>query len=142
MSTIFVDIRFFRVYHVVSCPTNKRDESARSMLETGFTFLENIEMVLGDRLRLLRKQKHLQQSDIRTRTGLSRSYISSVEHCHTVPNIETLEIFACALEVPLHRLFYEGEEPPELSNLPKRKSADDIVWGTKPRRCGIIACSQ
>ena len=34
------------------------------------------------------------------------------------------------MEVPLYQLFYEGEEPPELPNLPKRKSADDIAWGS------------
>jgi hypothetical protein len=33
------------------------------------------------------------------------------------------------MEVPLYQLFYDGEEPPELPNLPKRKSADDIAWG-------------
>jgi hypothetical protein len=34
------------------------------------------------------------------------------------------------MEVPLYQLFYDGEEPPELPNLPKRKSADDIAWGS------------
>ncbi len=27
------------------------------------------------------------------------------------------------------KVFYDVEEPPKLPNLPKRKSADDIVWG-------------
>src|SRR2546422_3271984 len=35
-----------------------------------------------------------------------------------------------ALEVPLYQLFYDGEEPPELPNLPKRKTADEIAWGS------------
>jgi hypothetical protein len=34
------------------------------------------------------------------------------------------------MEVPLYQLFYDGEEPPVLPNLPKRKSADDIAWGS------------
>ena len=34
------------------------------------------------------------------------------------------------MEVPLYQLFYDGEEPPELPNLPKRTSADDIAWGS------------
>jgi hypothetical protein len=37
---------------------------------------------------------------------------------------------ARALECPLYQLFYDGEEPPVLPNLPKRKSGEDIVWGT------------
>jgi transcriptional regulator with XRE-family HTH domain len=62
---------------------------------------------------------------------LLRCYISRVENGHTVPAIETLEKLARALEVPLYQLFYDGEEPPELPNLPKRKSADDIAWGSR-----------
>jgi transcriptional regulator with XRE-family HTH domain len=53
-----------------------------------------------------------------------------VENGHTVPGIETLEKLARALEVPMYELFYDGEEPPKLPNLPKRKSSDDIAWGS------------
>jgi len=34
------------------------------------------------------------------------------------------------MEVPLYQLFYDGEEPPKVPNLPKRKTADDIAWGS------------
>lgn len=93
-------------------------------------------MIIGDRLRSLREEKSLSQGDIEKRTGLLRCYISRVENGHTVPAIETLEKMARALEVPLYQLFYDGEEPPELPNLPKRKTADEIAWGStgKERR--------
>ena len=87
-------------------------------------------MVIADRLRALREEKQLSQGDIGNRTGLLRCYISRVENCHTVPAIETLEKMARALEVPMYRLFYDGEEPPKLPNLPKRKSSDEIAWGS------------
>jgi len=87
-------------------------------------------MIIADRLRILREEKKFSQGDVEKRTGLLRCYISRVENGHTVPAIETLEKMARALEVPLYQLFYDGEEPPELPNLPKRKSADDIVWGS------------
>ena len=87
-------------------------------------------MIIGDRLRDMREQKKLSQGDIEKRTGLLRCYISRVENGHTVPAIETLEKLARALEIPLYQLFYEGEEPPKLPNLPKRKSSDDIAWGS------------
>ncbi len=90
-------------------------------------------MIIGDRIRLLRETKKLSQGDIEKRTGLLRCYISRVENGHTVPAIETLEKLARAMEVPLYQLFYDGEEPPELPNLPKRKSADDIAWGSRER---------
>src|SRR5258708_9353986 len=80
----------------------------------------NICMIIGDRLRALREEKKLSQGDIEKRTGLLRCYISRVENGHTVPAIETLEKLARALECPLYQLFYDGEEPPQLPNLPKR----------------------
>src|SRR5712671_5220144 len=78
----------------------------------------------------MREEKKLSQGDIEKRTGLLRCYISRVENGHTVPAIETLEKLARALEVPLYQLFYEGEEPPKLPNLPKRKSSGDTAWGS------------
>ena len=87
-------------------------------------------MIIGDRLRALREEKKLSQGDIEKRTGLLRCYISRVENGHTVPAIETLEKLARALECPLYQLYYDGEEPPQLPNLPKRKSSDDIAWGS------------
>ncbi len=86
-------------------------------------------MIIGDRLREMREEKKLSQGDIEKRTGLLRCYISRVENGHTVPAIETLEKVARALEVPLYQLFYEGEEPPQVPNLLKRKSSDKNVWG-------------
>jgi len=87
-------------------------------------------MVISDRLRQLREEKKLSQGDIEKRTGLLRCYISRVENGHTVPSIETLEKLARALEVPLYQLFYDGEKPPEVPNLLKRKSADGAAWGS------------
>ena len=87
-------------------------------------------MIIGDRLRTMREEKHFSQGDIEKKTGLLRCYISRVENGHTVPAIETLEKMARALEVPMYQLFYDGEEPPKLPNLPKRKSSEDIAWGS------------
>lgn len=87
-------------------------------------------MIIADRLRALREHKKFSQGDIEKRTGLLRCYISRVENGHTVPAIETLEKMARALEVPLYQLFYEGEEPPKLPDLLKRKSSNENAWGT------------
>jgi transcriptional regulator with XRE-family HTH domain len=48
-------------------------------------------MVIGDRLRELRRQKKLSQAQIENRPGLQRAYLSRVENGHTVPTIDTLE---------------------------------------------------
>ena len=87
-------------------------------------------MLISDRLRSIREEKNLSQGDIEKRTGLLRCYVSRVENGHTVPAVETIEKFARALEVPIYQLFYDGDKPPELPNLPKRKTAADIAWGT------------
>jgi transcriptional regulator with XRE-family HTH domain len=98
----------------------------------------NAAMIIGDRLRALREEKKFSQGDIEKRTGLLRCYISRVENGHTVPAIETLEKMARALEVPLYQLFYDGEEPPELPNLPKRKTADEIVFGSSGKEARFL----
>ena len=87
-------------------------------------------MLISDRLRSIREEKNLSQGDIEKRTGLLRCYVSRVENGHTVPALETIEKFARALEVPTYQLFYDGDKPPDLPNLLKRKTAADIAWGT------------
>ena len=95
-------------------------------------------MVIGDRLRELREAKKLSQGDIEKRTGLLRCYISRVENGHTVPAIETLEKLARALEIPLYQLFYDGDEPPKLPNLLKRKTSDDIAFGSSGKQATYL----
>jgi transcriptional regulator with XRE-family HTH domain len=91
-------------------------------------------MVIGTRLRKLREDKKLSQGDIEERTGLLRCYISRVENGHTIPSIETLERISSALEIPLFQLFYEGDEPPPLPNLSKRKSTEELVLDEESQR--------
>ena len=96
-------------------------------------------MIIGERLRALREEKKFSQGDVEKRTGMLRCYISRVENGHTVPAVETLEKFARALEVPMYQLFYEGDEPPKLPNLLKRKSADDVAWGSKGKDARLLS---
>jgi len=87
-------------------------------------------MVIADRLRSLREEKHLSQGDVEKRSGLLRCYISRVENGHTIPAIETLEKLARAMEIPLYELFYDGDGPPKLPILPKPKNGERIAWGS------------
>jgi len=95
-------------------------------------------MIVGERLRSLRELKNLSQGDIEQRTGLLRCYISRVENGHTVPSVETLEKMARALEVPLHQLFYDGEEAPKIPNFLTRKKRDDLPWGSSGEEARIL----
>ena len=96
-------------------------------------------MIIGDRLRRLRDLKNFSQGDIEKRTGLLRCYVSRVEHGHTTPSIETLEKLAHALEVPMYQLFYDRTTPPKLLNFAKRKTADEILWGSSGKQAHILA---
>jgi len=95
-------------------------------------------MIVGERLRALREEKNFSQGEIEKRTGLLRCYISRVENGHTVPSVETLEKFARALEVPMYQLLYDGEEPPKLPNLPKRRTAGEIAWGSSGKEARML----
>jgi transcriptional regulator with XRE-family HTH domain len=95
-------------------------------------------MIIGDRLRSLRIAKKFSQGVIEKRTGLLRCYLSRVECGHTVPNIETLEKWARALEVPMYMLFYDGEKPPDPPELPKRRSGAQISWGSSGKDLRIL----
>ena len=95
-------------------------------------------VTIGDRLRALREAKHLSQVDIEERTGVLHSYVASVENGETIPTVETLESIACELEVPLYELFYDGDEPPALPNLPNRRSAEDIALGSAGSAAGLL----
>ena len=87
-------------------------------------------MFVGNRLRVIREERKLSQGDIEKSTGLLRCYVSRVENGQTVPSLQTLDKFAGALEVPLYRLFYEGESDPEPLNLLDRKTSSVKLWGS------------
>jgi transcriptional regulator with XRE-family HTH domain len=87
-------------------------------------------MIVGERLKELREQKNFSQGDIEKRTGLLRCYISRVENGHTVPAVETLEKMARALEIPLYKLFYDGDKPAKAPAVFKQESSDEGLWGS------------
>lgn len=83
--------------------------------------------MIGARLRQLREQRGLSQGDIEARTGLLRCYVSRVENGHTVPSLGTLERLAEALETPLYRFLYFGDDPLPTPHLTPRKSLDELA---------------
>jgi transcriptional regulator with XRE-family HTH domain len=96
-------------------------------------------MIIAERLRQLRAQKHLSQGDIQNRTGLLRCYVSRVENGYTVPSYRTLEKFARALEVPMYQLFYDGGEPLERPNFPGGKYPSIAQWGESGSDARLLA---
>ena len=87
-------------------------------------------MSIGLRIRQLREHKRLSQGDIERATGMLRGYISRVEHGHTVPSLETLQRFAGALDVPLYRFFYTGEDEPAASGGKPSSTLEELAHGS------------
>ena len=94
-------------------------------------------MDIGHRLTSLREEKKLSQGDIEKRTGLLRCYVSRVENGHTVPAVETLEKMARALEVPMYRLFHEGEAASSVRNLKLPTGSEE--WGSTGKEADYIS---
>ena len=95
-------------------------------------------MIIGDRLRTIREQKKLSQGDIEHRCGLLRCYISRVENGHTIPNVETLEKWARALEVPLYQLFYDGDEAAQAAESSESQDRSRSSVGQLRQRCAAV----
>jgi transcriptional regulator with XRE-family HTH domain len=96
-------------------------------------------VIIGERLKTLRESKNQSQGDVEKKTRLLRCYISRVENGHTVPSVDTLEKLARAFEVPMYQLFHEGDEPIKLANLSKRKTGDDVAWGSSGKDGKVLA---
>ena len=93
-------------------------------------------MQIGQRLKTLRDEKNFSQGDIEKATGLLRCYVSRVENGHTVPNVETLEKWARALDMPLYKVMYEGDEPPKPRKLVNKD--DKGLWGHSKREASEL----
>jgi transcriptional regulator with XRE-family HTH domain len=75
--------------------------------------------LLGDTIRTLRKQRRLTQRVLAARVGLTRTYVSAIEHGQRNVTIWTLLLIAAALQIPLSRLLQPLEDHPELYALPR-----------------------
>jgi len=89
-------------------------------------------MVIGSRLKELRKEKNLTQRDMEESMGLARCYVSRVEHGNTVPSLETLHRFAAALSIPLHEIFYAPNEPSQMPLTDTRRSLQALAGEPGP----------
>jgi transcriptional regulator with XRE-family HTH domain len=92
---------------------------------------------IGQRLKTLRDEKNFSQGDIEKATGLLRCYVSRVENGHTVPNVETLEKWARALDMPLYKVMYEGDEPPKPRKLVNED--DKGLWGHSKKEASELS---
>ena len=72
------------------------------------------EALIGNRLRLLRREQNLSIRSLSAQCGISANTLSLIENGHTSPSVHTLERLARGLGVPLAALFKEEAEGPTL----------------------------
>lgn len=71
---------------------------------------KNLEVAIGRQVRELRKRQRMTGSDLATQTGLSVGMLSKIENGVISPSLNTLQVLANALRVPLVQLFSGYEE--------------------------------
>lgn len=105
-------------------------------------------MPVANKIKALRKARNISQHELEERSGVSQSAISSIERGEKAPTIETLQMLANGLRVPVTDLLDEIEKPAVniggldeqliemLVNLPDRdvQRVKDFVSGLKASR--------
>lgn len=90
----------------------------------------NLLKELGKRVKHLRFTKKMPLKDLAKHTGLTRSFLSQVEHGKASPSILSLEKIAGALNVPMS-YFFEGIFPKKFSILRKKKEKKFVAKGLR-----------
>jgi transcriptional regulator with XRE-family HTH domain/ribosomal protein S14 len=106
--------------------------------------LQTVERI-GDRVRQLREWRGMTQSQLQSRSKVSRSYLSRIESGQMTPSLGTLEKISEALGVGLSRFFVpesQGElvlEDPFIQNLrPFLRQLDVMQWQSILKRLQAI----
>ncbi|MBM7690904.1 XRE family transcriptional regulator of biofilm formation [Peribacillus deserti] len=64
--------------------------------------------MIGDRVKIIRKEKKMSMSELAEKAGVAKSYLSALErNLQSNPSIQFLEKIAAVLEVPLDSLLYD-----------------------------------
>ena len=66
---------------------------------------------LGERVRLLRRERALTQAALARLAGVSRPYVSDIERGAAIPSMETLDAIATALGISLNELLADTGPP-------------------------------
>ncbi|WP_102273065.1 helix-turn-helix domain-containing protein [Cytobacillus massiliigabonensis] len=73
--------------------------------------------MIGERVKLLRKEKKMSLSELAEQAGVAKSYLSSLErNLQTNPSIQFLEKIAAVLNVPVDHLIHEQPNKEELDS--------------------------
>lgn len=92
---------------------------------------KNLEVAIGRQVRELRKRQRMTGSDLAAQTGLSVGMLSKIENGVISPSLNTLQVLADALRVPLVQLFSGFEEPRGAMHVKAGKAVEIERAGTR-----------
>jgi transcriptional regulator with XRE-family HTH domain len=72
-------------------------------------------MQIGDRIKGIRKERGITQTDLALKAGISRTYLADLEGNRYTPSINILKVLANVLNVKLSDIIEGKEKDPELS---------------------------
>ena len=122
-----------------------QEQAAPEVTATKFANQETVENI-GQRIRQLRESRGMTQSQLQSRSKVSRSYLSRIESGQMTPSLGTLEKISEALNVGLNRFFIpesDGEallEDPFIQGLrPFLRQLDWEQWQSILKRLQAIS---
>ena len=126
-------------------PSAPAEEAAAEPVAERFINQETVENI-GQRIRQLRESRTMTQSQLQSRSKVSRSYLSRIESGQMTPSLGTLEKISEALNVGLNRFFIpesDGEallEDPFIQGLrPFLRQLDWEQWQSILKRLQAIS---
>ncbi len=126
-------------------PPEVAEETGAEATQEKFANRETVENI-GQRIRQLRESRSMTQSQLQSRSKVSRSYLSRIESGQMTPSLGTLEKISEALNVGLNRFFIpesDGEallEDPFIQGLrPFLRQLDWEQWQSILKRLQAIS---
>jgi len=126
-------------------PPEPPEETGAELTQEKFANRETVENI-GQRIRQLRESRSMTQSQLQSRSKVSRSYLSRIESGQMTPSLGTLEKISEALNVGLNRFFIpesDGEallEDPFIQGLrPFLRQLDWEQWQSILKRLQAIS---
>lgn len=97
--------------------------------------MSQTKMLLGRRIREVRKGCRLSQEQLAELVGVDFRYISKIELGKCYPSLETLDKIAQALHIELRELFEFGHLEAERST---RQAVDTLLHGLGENECQLV----
>jgi transcriptional regulator with XRE-family HTH domain len=137
-------LRLLPMVQAVTLPPPQAPPPEQEAANRAWPNVQTVERI-GNRVRQLREWRSMTQSQLQSRSKVSRSYLSRIESGQMTPSLGTLEKISEALGIGLNRFFLpenQGElmlEDPFIQNLrPYLRQLESAQWQSILKRLAAI----